>query len=329
MSSISWEDSGKGERELTLADAQKLAVEAGFVFYEDSAIPFNKNANLQSKRAGCFIAPNGLVLHQIDIARIKLAHSLSSIVALLMNDAEMFDHFGVNSLSSFKIKFAAYKLDPRGTPALAFGRASHACWKATENRHPQSTAAATERFIGQFHGSKRHGQGILLTRGNTAPIVYIGCFHEGLRSGYGVIFTPRGETFHGFFKDDLMWGPGAYTFPTLTGNKPFSFQNSTENPPSRRRVRFDGMFNGKPFGLGMLTWDDGARDYGEFRGYELVRAVDSQECEGVLLVTQQNAEMAKRVLAEIVDELQRQGLWLDQGEVLLAEGRGKSDWMSS
>lgn len=49
MYPISWQDSGKGQLELTLADAQRLAVQGGFVFVDDETIPLNKNANLQSK----------------------------------------------------------------------------------------------------------------------------------------------------------------------------------------------------------------------------------------------------------------------------------------
>lgn len=49
MCSITWQDSGQGERELTLDDAQRLAVQGGFVFVDDETIPVSKNANLQSK----------------------------------------------------------------------------------------------------------------------------------------------------------------------------------------------------------------------------------------------------------------------------------------
>lgn len=214
----------------------------------------------------------------------------------------MFEHFRVTSLSSFKSKFFSYSLDPTAT-ASAAPRAT-AQWK--------KTPVGADQFIGQLLGSKRHGQGILLSKGSTAPMVCIGCFQEGLRNGYGAIVTPQGETFHGFFKDDLMWGPGAYTFPTPN--------NSQSEHKDRHRVRFDGMFNGQPRGKGVMTWSDGAREYGEYSGYALQRSLDSQDCEGVVLVAQQNAEMAKRVVSEVVDELRRQGLWEGQAENLLARG---------
>lgn len=47
---VTWGDSGKGPVEITLLDAQHLAVEAGFVFTVDETAPLSKRANLQSKR---------------------------------------------------------------------------------------------------------------------------------------------------------------------------------------------------------------------------------------------------------------------------------------
>lgn len=46
---ITWSDAGKGPVDLTLANVQHLAIEAGFVFDVDEAQPLNKRANLQSK----------------------------------------------------------------------------------------------------------------------------------------------------------------------------------------------------------------------------------------------------------------------------------------
>ena len=45
---VNWEDSGKGPVDLTLAQAQHLAVQGGFVFNADFAQPISKRANLQS-----------------------------------------------------------------------------------------------------------------------------------------------------------------------------------------------------------------------------------------------------------------------------------------
>lgn len=218
----------------------------------------------------------------------------------------MFEHFKVNSLSSFKCKFFAYSLDPSAAKPSTAPRAQ---WKKA-----LVESGTEDQFIGQLLGSKRHGQGILLTRGSTAPMVYIGCFQDGLRNGYGAIVTPRGETFHGFFRDDIMWGPGAYTFPTPNAS------SQSEQKLMRHRVRFDGMFNGQPSGRGVMTWSDGAREFGEYNGYELQQKLDFQGCEGVVMVAQQNAEMAKRVAAEVVQELRRLGLWDEQAEDLLAQG---------
>ena len=69
-----------------------------------------------------------------------------------------------------------------------------------------------------------------------------------------------------------------------------------------------------------MTWSDGAREFGEYNGYELQQKLDFQGCEGVVMVAQQNAEMAKRVAAEVVQELRRLGLWDEQAEDLLAQG---------
>jgi hypothetical protein len=80
------------------------------------------------------------------------------------------------------------------------------------------------------------------------------------------------------------------------------------------------MHSSRPFGKGVVVWSDGERESGEFDGMELKRRLSFEECRGVLLVAEQNAEMAKRVATEVEDELKKQGLWEGHAEVLLAKG---------
>jgi len=213
----------------------------------------------------------------------------------------MFANFGVNSLSAFKAEFSVYPLDPR--------------IKDVDHSRPvwASQSQGTQKFIGQVVVGTRHGMGVLLDRGSATPIVYIGSFEGGLRNGYGMIMTSRGETFHGFFKDDLMWGPGAYTFP-ISGSV-----HEGRGTPNRHRVRFDGMHNGRPLGKGRMVWSDGVCEHGEFDGMEMVRSMPAQDCSGVLLVAESNSEMAKRVVAELEMELKRQGMWDGKAAGLIAE----------
>ena len=198
----------------------------------------------------------------------------------------MFDHFGVNSLTAFKQKFFAYELDPTSSSSAKKNSSRSKTVWGTQQR-------GTELYIGQLVNGKRHGPGFLLSQGSsTAPFVYLGQFQEGLRNGYGAITSPRGETFQGFFKDDFLWGPGCFTFPR---------PDSLEAQKQRHRVRFDGMHNGRPCGKGVLVWSDGERQYGEFDGMALILSKNAEGCEGVVLMAQKNAELAKRVAAETED----------------------------
>ena len=177
----------------------------------------------------------------------------------------------------------------------------------------------TDQYIGQLVHNKPHGHGILLTRGATSPYIYIGTFENGLQNGYGIILTPRGESFHGFFKDGETYGPGSYTFPRPRQSIEEQEEkiDNENNVIKRHRVRFDGMHNGRPYGLGVVVWSDGVRESGEFDGMQLKRHVALEECQGVLLVAAQNAEMAKRVASETEDEMKRRSLWEGQAEVLI------------
>jgi hypothetical protein len=161
--------------------------------------------------------------------------------------------------------------------------------------------------VGESLDGRRHGGGVLLERGALAPTLYVGRFSEGRRNGHGCVATPRGEAFGGCFKDDAMWGPGVYIFPPPA--QPPAETIGGPAPPPRHRVRFEGMFNGRPCGRGVLTWSDGGREAGEFQGLELVQGLPEGEVAGVVAVAAQNAEAAKRCAAEVRVELERRGLW--------------------
>ena len=143
------------------------------------------------------------------------------------------------------------------------------------------------------------------------------------QEGYGAIYTPRGEMFHGFFKNGTMWGPGVYVFPNSAGTASESKNVDVAYEEKTRRVRFRGMHNGKPKGLGCMTWSNGKEEWGLFDGYELVRECDESECQGVVVVAEENAEFAKRVVSEILDELKSGNLecknshWEEYGGILL------------
>ena len=100
------------------------------------------------------------------------------------------------------------------------------------------------------------------------------------------------------FKDDVITGPGCYTFPRPESNN---------NKGGRHRVRFDGVFDGRPCGKGVVVWSDGERSSGEYDGMEMIRKVPEKDVEGVLEMAYKNGEMAKRVVAEIEQELMGRG----------------------
>lgn len=222
----------------------------------------------------------------------------------------MFDHFDVTSLSAFRTKFSMYRLDPSDKHPISKATKTGMQWGSSHDG-PKS-------FYGCMLGSRFHGQGVLLQTAKSAQTVYIGHFEAGLRNGHGVVLTSRGETFHGYFKDDLMWGPGTYTFPWPAPKD----GNIVQLP--RHRVRFDGMFNGRPAGKGRLVWSDGAVELGEFDGMHLVQPLAADDCSGVLLVAESNAEMAKRSMAEVEAELRSRGLWEDQAAASLAAATDRS-----
>lgn len=97
---------------------------------------------------------------------------------------------------------------------------------------------------------------MLLQQGGVVPILYMGEFGDGRRQGYGVVHTRRGETFRGFFKDGVMWGPGQYEYPlpaapdleTTIDADSAPGRVEGRQPRKRQCMRFEGMFNGRPLG---------------------------------------------------------------------------------
>jgi hypothetical protein len=311
---ITWADAGKGPVDLTLANVHHLAVEAGFVFDVDATQPLSKRANLQSKQDAKCKTHFPSLDNQIPFSHFLVGNVFILIppsLFIFLSPAELFDRFNVNSLTAFKQKFFTYQLDPHINKDTS---SSRPVWTSKELLN-KNTGAGTDHYIGQLLHGKPHGPGILLSQGTTSHYIYIGSFEDGLQNGFGIILTPRGESFHGCFKDGETYGPGTYTFPT---------PQSKQNIVKRHRVRFDGMHLGRPFGKGVVVWSDGDRECGEFDGMKLKRHVSLEDCQGVLLVAAQNAEMAKRVASETEDDLKRWELWEGKAEILLAKARGQS-----
>lgn len=73
-----------------------------------------------------------------------------------------------------------------------------------------------------------------------------------------------------------------------------------------------------PHGLGSMTWSDGKVELGRFMGADMVAAASMDECQGVLLVAEQHAEFAKRVIAEAVEDIRSHGnIWKSYNEEIL------------
>lgn len=132
-------------------------------------------------------------------------------------NAAMFQHFDVNSLSSFRRKFNAYSLEV----ATGTSNGAHNKNRAVSSRQwvtimpPKDPLSTLSGYVGQVMvNDHKHGSGILLEHGQRAPIVYIGQFKEDKKNGVGIVITPRGEYYLGNFKDDIMYGPGWYYFPS-------------------------------------------------------------------------------------------------------------------
>jgi hypothetical protein len=211
----------------------------------------------------------------------------------------MFDLFGVNSLTSFRQKFYNSPLNPNRSVSKRLESNESEKWtKIVKN---SSGGANDEMYVGQIQRQRPHGQGILVSRGKYSGIEYVGTFRNGLKHGFGMITTPRGEAFYGHFKEDIMWGPGSYIYPNGAPN---------ESGGPRVRIRFDGMMNGKPCGKGVMTWSDGTKEIGLFDGNDChISNLSWDDCRGVLLVAEENANLAKRIAAEVLDEARKQNLW--------------------
>lgn len=291
-----WEESGKGRDvgDIGLDDAHVLAVKGGFTFTEDDTVPPRKRANLQA----------------------------------------MFDRFDCTSLTSFREKFYLYRLCPtQGVCSGGGGGGGIEEWKSVVLPASQCGGSG-QRYVGCTKDGRPHGEGMLLRQGSIASVVHIGVFEGGRQHGYGAILTPRGEMFHGFFKESIMWGPGVYTFPRplALDKTPSSSSSCRQSPPpppsSCHRVKFQGMHNGRPCGLGRMIWSDGSMELGIFDGQEVQQTCNesAEDVQGVILVAEKNAEFAKRVVAEVLDALKSHPvLWKDHCQdemerVLAAQG---------
>ncbi|GAB4823894.1 hypothetical protein N2152v2_010940 [Parachlorella kessleri] len=111
----------------------------------------------------------------------------------------------------------------------------------------------------------------------------------------GSILTSKGEKYQGPFDQNFMWGPGCYTFPP--GNEGLS--------------KFEGMFNGRPQGKGILTYTDGHEESGEWDVTMCCWHLDSGDdsCAAVLEMAHVNAQEARDLCRAIKLELQQQRLW--------------------
>ena len=78
--------------------------------------------------------------------------------------AAMFEHFGVNSLSSFKSKFYRYRLQPGATPAVQAALPSLPAPGGGCRRRWHQQQHEAETYVGELLDGQRHGLGLLLTQ---------------------------------------------------------------------------------------------------------------------------------------------------------------------
>lgn len=266
----------------------------------------------------------------------------------------MFQHFGCNSLSAFRQKFNSYELDPKikGTGNTLNTNNGHLNRRWSVHPCQKSFSAGCPGFIGQILANgQKDGLGIFLDKGQQAAIVYIGQFAEGKKNGIGSIITPRGESYLGNFKDDIMYGPGLYCFPspqlrqtvqadnsslnstTSKANNtskiqksdclnPFAGENvekkekslATNNAAYDRpayRVSFQGLMNGRPSGRGCMQWSDGSFELGYFDGTRCIKTIPEKEIRGIQACVQSEAKSAQELLIDIIREVHARGLWSD------------------
>lgn len=125
-------------------------------------------------------------------------------------------------------------------------------------------------------------------------MLHVGQFSQGLRNGPAVVASSMGERFEGHFLDDILWGPGLYTYmdgaapplqpPSsnaaadadrgLDSSGPAGAETAAEvaapaagagtrADAAAVRVAFRGMMNGRPLGKGCMTWSDGRQQLGQ------------------------------------------------------------------
>ncbi|PSC75459.1 MORN repeat family, partial [Micractinium conductrix] len=253
----------------------------------------------------------------------------------------MFDHFGVNSLSAFRRKFAAYPLRPGGG-ASTDGAAAAGCGPASSTRAAAASSVPASRsrwgvqeqggetYVGELLDGRRHGSGILLCQGPRSRMLHVGRFSEGKRNGPGVVASSRGERFEGYFLDDVMWGPGRFTFAPPDGSNggaggdggdaaaakedaacggstgAASASSAADTPVQPHRTLFTGMMNGRPHGKGCMAWSDGSQQFGQFDGCNCYLRQKEAEVAGVLLVASDNAADATSEAAAVQQAARRQ-----------------------
>lgn len=107
-----------------------------------------------------------------------------------------------------------------------------------------------ERYVGEFAGGDRHGQGIQYYP--DGKIKYKGAFRDNQRTGFGTYYFRNGDRYVGQFADNAPNGKGAYHFSD--GD------------------RFVGVFReGKRHGYGVLYDSEGDKqEAGEYEDDELV-----------------------------------------------------------
>jgi hypothetical protein len=185
----------------------------------------------------------------------------------------MFEHFDVNSLSSFRRLFSTHQLRPGPLPVgTATGgkakRGKATCLPADYGGSSSSSASSSgwqvqqegeSTYIGGVKNGKREGSGILLSRGRSSWQLHIGQFAEGSCNGLGVVTSSGGERLEGNFLDGMPWGPAVYTFAP-----PPQPEQAAAGPASHRsRLQYVGMMNGRPLGTGRTAWTDGSQEFGQ------------------------------------------------------------------
>ncbi|KAI3438448.1 hypothetical protein D9Q98_000878 [Chlorella vulgaris] len=238
----------------------------------------------------------------------------------------MFEHFDVNSLSSFRRLFSTHQLRPGPLPVgTATGgkakRGKATCLPADYGGSSSSSASSSgwqvqqegeSVYIGGVKNGKREGSGILLSRGRSSWQLHIGQFAEGSCNGLGVVTSSGGERLEGNFLDGMPWGPAVYIFAP-----PQQPEQAAAGPASHRsRLQYVGMMNGRPLGMGRTAWTDGSQEFGQFDGLTCCQGLEEAEVSGVLAVADDNSSKARALEAAIQEALRQDPLIAQQAQSL-------------